>query len=155
MEGDSQNSATNAQLKFGRWYASWILGALVSLMCLYYVLFHLLLRIPARQLYWPAVVHIAATILIGPMMFKAVTRFAASKGRDFGVFYIAAALLMFSTTMCWIYFGLRTGVLPHDQAGALYAIVVPCGVLGPIGAFYIRRRWYRAPNIQKGADASL
>jgi len=30
--------------------------------CLYYVLFHLLLRIPIPLLYWPAVVHIAATV---------------------------------------------------------------------------------------------
>ena len=59
---DSYNSVTNARLKFGRWRASWILGAFISVTCLYYVLFHLLLRIPIPLLYWPAVVHIAATV---------------------------------------------------------------------------------------------
>jgi hypothetical protein len=44
------NSTTNAQWKFGRWYASWILGAFVCWTCLYYVLFHLLHGISSHLL---------------------------------------------------------------------------------------------------------
>lgn len=141
---DSQNTIASAPLNFGRWYASWIMGVCAVWTVFYYLVFHLLLHIPNSPLYWPAAIHTTASILVGPIAFKAVTKFRSSSGRDVGMFYAAAALMMLCTATCWIYFGLRAGVLPRDQAGALYSIIVPGSVLAPLAALYIRKRSYRS-----------
>jgi len=136
---------TDGSRDFGRWYRSWMLGAVVFWPLLYYLLFHLSLSIPGHLLYLPAAVNIVVSILIGPLMFEARAQFRRSKRRDFRMFYVVLALFNLCTAMTWAYFGMRAGLIPAGHSVALYTIVVLGSVLGPFGAYYLRKLTFRKP----------
>ncbi len=127
------------QPSMGRWIISWALGACASWILVYYLLFHLIIGIPLPLLYSPATIHVLATVLIGPLAFRAVHQFISSNRRDFGMFYFVAAMLLFCTAMCWTYFGIRAGMIPRDHMITLYAIASLGSIMGPLGAYFVRK----------------
>jgi hypothetical protein len=122
-----------------RWCLSWILGAPVFWIPIYFLLFRLLLRIPYNVLYLPAAVHITGTALLAPLAFEGRRRYVSSNRQDSGMLYCVFAGFSTFTLLCWTYYGLRAAVIPSGHVTALYTIVVACGVLGPLGGYYLSK----------------
>src|SRR5258706_5178553 len=151
-EIERQGVGLDAGEQFGAWWRSWTLGVVSFWIIVYLLLFHLLIHVPARLLYGPAVVHIGATVLIGPLVFRALMRFKDSKKRDFGMFFLSASLLLFSAAMCWIYAGLRSGLLPREDTVVIYTIGVLGSLLGPLTAFSVRKLSGRRTVVSNGPE---
>lgn len=140
---------------FAKWWRSWSIGAVIFWGLIYLLIAKILSLTSARLIYGTAAIHITATVLIGPLVFKAVRRFRSSETRDFGLFFLAASLSLFSTLMCWIYSGLRAGLLPSTDARILYTIGVVGSFLSPLAAFYLRKMFRHRPIVPTERDLKM
>jgi hypothetical protein len=136
---DPDGPKAEAKRRFIRSWFSWALGVTLGLLAIYYLLFHLLFGAPLQMLRMPGIIQCGATILIGPLIITAVSRFKASEGTEFGLFYIAATLILLCTALCWIYLGLHSGVLPQADQPVLYTIAVLGGIFGPLASYLLRK----------------
>lgn len=132
-------------------WVSWGTGAVLYWVAFYYIGFHELLRIPLRFLSAPVAVECGVSILIAPLAIIAASRFKASGGLEFGLFYLTASLLVLCTELCWIYIGFQSGVLPLRDKWALYTIAVFVSILGPWLAYLLRRQENRTKATQQNA----
>jgi hypothetical protein len=135
---EPQNSL-DQRLQFWRWFLNWVLGALCFWIPLYYLLFHLVIGIRLNLLYEPAAVHLAATVLAGPLFWEASRRFVSSDRQKVGMFYWSIAIYLCFTVVWWTYFGIRVSVIPHDDERAVYVIAGFGSILAPLGAYCLRK----------------
>jgi hypothetical protein len=149
---DSVGPNDQRRESFGRWWGLWSIGVIGFWLVIYVFIAKLFPSRSAQVIYGVAAVHILATVLVGPVVFRAMKQFKSSQNQDFRMFFLASSLLLFVAVVCWIYGGLRIGLLPQGDALVLYVIGVFGSVLGPLAAFWLRKRSHGRSVASNGSD---
>jgi hypothetical protein len=128
---------------FGTWLLSCALAIPVGGFSVFYILFHLGLRIELASLARPFLISSVLTLLLAPALYWCQKQ-DALYGGDHKRLYFVAGCYTLAIFLTYIHFGAKVGLVPTTYVKPLILLAVIFIPAIYLGGFYLRRTFLRA-----------
>lgn len=128
--------------KLSVWFLKSLGGIPIGMFAVYYLFFHLCLKIGLRDLLAPLLIHTGLTVLWSPLAYWGLKRGTPRDG-DWKPFFVTFGSYLLLCCVMYVYYASRLGFLSDPETRAYYVVALIVIPLGALGDYFLNQKAFR------------